>query len=355
MDVSPKIIYKGINMKKDKLIICDTEEDYARKMYEYIQTKYGETYEVLLFTNEAALVNYLNDNYADLLLYANGSSELIEQVRNIGQKIVLSDKEEMVSEEQVIYKYNSADSIMQEVMSLYIATDNNVSGRRKGEKIKVIGIYTPVKRSFQTTFALTLGQILAKQCKTLYLNFECFSGFDVLSGKLTKTDLLDLVYFAECAEDSFSYRLNSIIETMGSLDYIPPTKVYTRFSEIDKSQWLKLIDVISEKTTYEYLILDLSENIIGLFDILDRCDRIYTIRNTERTASAKIANYENLLREENRDRIIDKTTNIDIPRFKEIPSEFEMLPYSELAEHVKKILLSEKDAELWMSSLKALN
>jgi len=344
-------------MEKNKLVICDTEEGYARKMYEYMQSKYSDIYEIMLFTNELAFAEYVKENYADFLLLSNNSMRIEIPDKHVGQTVVLSDSQDYILEEPAVYKYSSADSIMQEVMSLYATTDkmNTVSGRRKGEKIKVIGIYTPIRRSFQTTFALTLGQILAKDSKTLYLNFESFSGFDVLSGKLTKTDLLDLVYFAECAEDSFSYRLNSITESIGNLDYIPPTKVYTRFSEINKDQWLKLIDVISEKTEYEFLILDLSEHVVGLFEILDRCDRIYTITSKERTASAKMAHYENMIREGEYKSILDRTSNIDIPYFREIPSAFEMLPYSELAVHIKNILKSEKSDELWVKTLKNLN
>ena len=48
---------------------------------------------------------------------------------------------------------------------------------------EIIGIFSPLGRCLKTSFALTLGQILAKERAVLYLNMEEYSGFEELMGK----------------------------------------------------------------------------------------------------------------------------------------------------------------------------
>ena len=41
----------------------------------------------------------------------------------------------------------------------------------------IIGVFSPLGRCLKTSFALALGQILAKERAVLYLNLESYSGF----------------------------------------------------------------------------------------------------------------------------------------------------------------------------------
>lgn len=53
-----------------------------------------------------------------------------------------------------------------------------------------------MRRCLQTSFALTLGQELAKIRKTLYLSFEHYAGWNQLLDKGVRGDLAALLYFA---------------------------------------------------------------------------------------------------------------------------------------------------------------
>ena len=60
---------------------------------------------------------------------------------------------------------------------------------------KVLGVYSPVGRCLKTSFALTIGKLLAQEERVLYLNLEEFSGLSVLMKEEYKSDLSDLLYF----------------------------------------------------------------------------------------------------------------------------------------------------------------
>ncbi len=326
--------------KKRKILICDTEKDYSRRLQEYMNENCSGMFETSLFTTKKSLVEYLKENEADVLLTSIKGD--IENSNSIKGYIYLSSEKPVELTRNIIYKYSPAKSIVAAVVEIISdITEESKENSYLESKMDIVGVYTPIKRCFQTTFCITLGQILSKEKKTLYLNFEGFSGFDLMSGKTYKADLMDALYFAECNNSSFGLRVDSISEKIGDLRYISPTKAFTNLSNISPSQWNRLLDAIATKTDYEVLIMDLSEQVNGLLDILDRCDKIYTIIDNERMAQAKIAQYQMLLREKNYLNVISKTESIYIPRFKEIPADFEMLPYSELTNYVKRIINEE--------------
>lgn len=326
-------------MEKQTFAVCGKEESYIKKLYEFILKNYGEDFKVVLFTKEDSFEVFMKESPADLIL----AEETFRIPVKKGILITLCGKPGVKGG---VYKYMSSEQIMKEVMAVCADAKSIKGAIDKEEGTKIIGIYTPIKRCFQTTFALTAGQILAKRHKVLYLNLEGYSGFEKLFHTNGKSDLTDLVYFSETGKDSLAYRIESIKEKIGELDYINPINIFSRYRDISREQWERLLDNLSEYTDYEYILLDLSEQVNGLLNILQKCTRIYTITDTERMASAKMAQYENLLRECNLSDVAGKTQNIVLPQFREIPQNFEMLPYSELANYVKKIIKFDCEEEV---------
>ena len=165
--------------------------------------------------------------------------------------------------------------------------------------MQIIGIYTPVGRCLQTTFSLTLGQMLARQFKTLYLNFEIYSGFSKMLSREFNSDISDLMYYFNCAREKLVCRLESMVETIGGLDFIPPAQMIQNLNGIRGSQWLDMFHEIEKTSEYEYLILDLTDGIMDLWDVLRGCDHIYTITKGDGLAIAKIEQYEKILEDMN--------------------------------------------------------
>lgn len=63
----------------------------------------------------------------------------------------------------------------------------------------------------ENLFALTLGQILAKERAVLYLNMEEYSGFEELMGKGFAHNLSDLLYYVRQDNQNLLYKMNSMI------------------------------------------------------------------------------------------------------------------------------------------------
>ena len=85
----------------------------------------------------------------------------------------------------------------------------------------MIGVYSPADANAKTQFALTLGQIVGETQHVLYLNMEECSGLTGLLGE-HHWNMADLIYFLRQNKSQFLYRLNSMVQKFGAMDYIPP-------------------------------------------------------------------------------------------------------------------------------------
>ena len=80
------------------------------------------------------------------------------------------------------------------------------------------------------------------------------------------------------------------------MDYIHPMKNEQDLRSVRGEEWIRLLDMVLEKCIYEVIILDLGDAVCGLYEILRKCDRIYTPYIRESAAEAKLEQYEENLR-----------------------------------------------------------
>ena len=161
-------------MKKLNFAICDLETVYACRLMNYITEKQRIPFEMLVFSGVESLREFTGKHRVELLLIS--ARMMCEEVRmmDINRIVILSEGEvrpEYV-EYPTVYKYQSSDHLVAEVMNYYAADMSEHTPYFMKQKANVIGIYSPVKRCGKTCFALTLGQILAKRQTVLYLNLE---------------------------------------------------------------------------------------------------------------------------------------------------------------------------------------
>ncbi|GFI46725.1 hypothetical protein IMSAGC019_02044 [Lachnospiraceae bacterium] len=326
-------------MDKRILAIFDCEESYAYRLMEFISEKLNHPFEIYVFTDRNKFFSCARIKDIECLLISETAYKQDVEAVKIPHIIILSESGENLNKDlHHINKYQSCENIFHEVMEYYTDQSGIVPGRlRTGtKKMRIIGIYTPVGRCLQTTFSLTLGQMLARHHKTLYLNFEIYSGFARMLGRNTDSDISDLMYYFSCAREKLSYRMESMVETVNGLDFIPPAEIHQNLTGVRGHQWLDLFQEIEQASEYEYMILDLSDGILDLWDVLRGCDCIYTITRQDSLAVAKMEQYEKALERLDYGDIAAKSKKWRLPIFKELPLRFEELTYGELAGYIKE-------------------
>lgn len=327
-------------MKQKIFVVCDLEENYAFHMAEYVMDKIPTLYKLHLFTKTDELKTFLEQHTVSILLIAQSAMNEVKINMDIPNIFVLKESDEEIETDYwCINKYQSPEEVIKE-MSEHITELNKWYDNKllSTNKAKTIGVYSPVRRCLQTSFALTMGQLLSKEHKVLYLNFECYSGFSQMLHREFPSDMMDMVYYFRCTREKLAIRLPSIVQNINGLDFIPPGQSCIDMQEITGENWIELLEAIEEISDYEYLILDLTDGMKGLFELLAKCYKIYTITKDDGFAMAKMNQYEEILQLNNMDDISEKTVKCRFPFFKKLPNDLSLMTHGEFAGYVKAII-----------------
>lgn len=332
-------------MKKSILAVCDLEEKYALRLMDYLNLQKTVPFEVQAFTVTEKLMEYGMSHHMDILLVSeNALTEEMKEL-DVDRIFVLSEEREGTQESgfRCIYKYQATENILREVMCYYAEAEKSV-GERVSSDTEIIGVYSPVKRTLKTSFAITLGQILAKDKKVLYINLEEYSGFNSLLKTIYMSDMSDLLYYISQNRKNFIWKLASMVQNIGGLDYIPPALSPIDIRNITGEQWMGFLNEI-RKCNYDVVILDLGETVDGLPDILRECRRIYTPVRDDAVSYAKMEQYEALLRIMEYEDVLLKTRKLSFSYFKGVEYGFENMVYGDLGKYVRNILEAENECE----------
>lgn len=334
-------------MKKSIFAVCDLEDSYVRNLTEYMNEKKSTPFEVQAFTSLESLSAFAAKNHIEILLISTEAMRDEIREMDIQRIVILSDGETInqLAEEPQVYKYQSSDSLLAEVMNYYAETvPEPVPVTASGCGAELIGVYSPLSRVGKTMFSLTLGEILAKSRRVLYLNLEDYNGFEALFDQTYRSDLSDLIYFARQKEGSLIYRLNGMIQTLYNLDYIPPAFSPCDLRDVSYEEWLKFLGEIGACTEYDVIILDMGSQIEEWFQILRQCARIYMPVLDDDISRAKILQFEKMMNALDCQSVLEKIRKIHLPPWKDKEdgqNRMEYLLYGEMGQYVRRLLEEE--------------
>ncbi len=329
-------------MKANVIAICDENESYCFMLDKYIREHVKLPLEIYDFTNSDDIKEFsLKENTSLIIISQSLYEEITEFEYN---KILILDEGELRAKEydseniKTISKYQAVDSIVKEILGICMEDDGLMVGSVSDGKMGIIGLFTPIRRSLQTIFALSLGQELSVNKKVLYLNLEFAAAFEFIMDEHFDENLVDLLYFYECHGDKVGLYIDRIKRSVAGLDYIPPVISGEQICSTTIEQWTGFFKKITKSTDYDYLILDITENVTNVFDMLDICDRIYTIQGKDQLSRAKIEQYDLCLHNNGKENIITKTKKINLPVFRNISVKASKLPGSEISMFVNNMI-----------------
>lgn len=328
---------EGDGMEQKVLILCDPEEDYAYRMSDYMRRESFFPWTVKVYTQVAGLYESQGQQM-DMLVVSESVYE--EKLQQLGAcKTVILNESGVVNNQKVnsVDKYQPAGKVLQRLMELGGMTWKQPVGEAGA---KLIGLYSPVHRSLQTSFGICLGKLLSGKGKTLYLSFEPYSGVQELQGG-GGVDLSSLLYYLE-DEEHFAENIRRAIRGSENFDYVPAMVNGQNLLMVSSEEWMRLLYKLQHMMGYDYIVLDLSESVQGLFDILRMCIRVYSMAKDDPIAKRKMDQYEQLLSAMEYEDVRKKLSICRLPLFRNIPASVEMASKGELAGYVRKMVEKEE-------------
>lgn len=292
-------------MKSKNLIVCDTEEEYAKALAMFFMRKKELMLQVHVCSSISHAEALGEEIRTDILLVAEEYAKKVQEkvkaekvfVLNIGKKFI--EKAEF----PVLYKYQPGERLLsgmiRECADIFDAGDM-VQGISGNKNQKIIGVFSPVHRSGKTAYALKLGEELAESENVLYLNLEIFAGRGGHFEQNGQT-LADVLYYSRQEKGNLGLMLTTLVCHKGNLDYVRPMPVSEDVKEIRGPEWVKLMKKILEQSIYETLVLDISDGIPELYTLLKICTEIHMPVLEDEYSQAKLLQFEheiNLLGQE---------------------------------------------------------
>lgn len=328
------------------LVLFDKEEEYSIKMSDFIKNHKGIPWKIRAYSDELSLLREEKGEKISLLVVSERS--YTERLKSLNsEKTVILNESGFSPEDtkECIDKYQAAESVLQILLQVYI----EIAGEQGvliggGNKTKFIGVYSPVKRSLQTTFAITMCELLSGNGRTLYLNFEHYTGVAEIIAREGEMDLADLVYFLNSDMDKFKLHFQTVIKQVSGTVFVPPMRYGQNIISISGKEWMSLLKKINESDMFDYVVMDLTDSLQGLTDILRACFRVFTVQREDSFAQLKMMQYESMLTDYEYGDVLEKTVKFVFPKFHYLPSSIELYSRGELAEFVRKKL---KESEVY--------
>ncbi len=338
----PDLVLQEVTVKSTRLWIADLEAPYADAFREYVNLKKGYLFQVRMCTEQDQLKAALSSEEIEILLITAKWYETVKDfIRN--ECVIFLSEGSLPKELEghpAVYKYQSVENILREIMYYYSEQEEEEYYTQIQKDHKVIGVYSPQGGVRKNKFALTLGQILAEDRNVLYLNLEECSGFSEILGG-SHWNLSDLIYYLRQNKASFLYRLNSMIQKLDHLDYIPPCESYTDFQQITIEEWQRLLHLIRTQGMYDFIILDFG-NVTGHeVCLLRQCSGIYVPVEQDMISQGRTAQWEKHIRTSDGMDILEKLQRLELPECGMGPYKEEdlfMLPQQELGRYVRGLL-----------------
>ena len=275
-------------MKKNKLVICDRDEKYCKKMDSFLREFLSIPFEISEFTDPGLLAEFEHRKDALLIISEKLFSwEIIEGFKNI---LILEEKFMGLREDECAFgadeglnikrtlKYQSGEKIAESILSMCLEMPGIISpGLRCSTKhnMKLIGFYTPVRSIIQTGAALDFTEEMAREHRSLYLNNDSYCSLQQLRADEYAENISDLMYYSKCEPEKFSIYLEKAARKYNKFDFVPVSDGQIR--DATAEDYLRLIRAIEETGKYEILVLDIVEGMGLLPELLKACDTVVSL------------------------------------------------------------------------------
>ena len=322
------------------MAVYDEDPLYAERLAEYVNQKETFPFRAVAFSDLEKLKEYGQSHDIEILLSGEKVKDKAKEVK-AGLKMLLCDGGFMPKEEEtLVYKYQSGDCILREVMACYCGAPVEPGLALMGTRAIVMGVYSPVGRCGKTSFALTLAHMLGKRQAVLFISLEEYSGFARLVCGGYERDLSDVFYLYRQGDLNW-LKLKPMLLSHGNVDYIPPAAYGEDLEQAEPQEIADLIKMIAGESGYGRIIVDMGHMGKGAPELFSACDVVYMPVLEDLVSGAKIEDFETYLREADDRGVQEKIQKLHLPlcRLERRGENYvEQLLWSEMGYFVRRLL-----------------
>ena len=201
---------------KIKLAILENDSNYLNRMVVAFNTRYADKLEIYSFTSYDVALEALTSSKIDVLVasdYFDVDSKKLPSRCGFAY-LVDSPDIDNVREQRAICKFQKADLIYKQILSIYSENTENMSKIKLSEDgSKLITFSSPCGGTGTSSVAAACAVNYAKRGKkVLYLNLEPFGSSDNFFSAEGQFDMSDIIYALKSAKANLTLKLESCVK-----------------------------------------------------------------------------------------------------------------------------------------------
>jgi hypothetical protein len=260
------------------MAIYTSDDIYALRLTDYLKKRKGIGFEILTFTNIDSFQEYIKHHKIEILLMERDLSEEIpkDHIRYL-YKLTELPWEDDISSEQKIFKYQSAQKILSEVISDYTKRENQSGRIFDNNHKKVITLISSIPDRNKAAFAWAFAYLLSERRKVLFIPMELFP-LPILSIiDDTNQSLSQLIYYLKESNPQIIVKMNPLLNYMDRLSYLSGLSSgldLLSITQEDIKQWLQ---ELRDNTDYQVIIFYFSFFSEAVMEVLRQSDNVIMI------------------------------------------------------------------------------
>ena len=246
---------------KIKLAILEKDQNYLSRIVSIFGTKYAEHFQIYSFTDPDVAFSTLESAKIEVLVASDAFEIDVDQLpKRCGfAYFVDSSDVEMLDGQRAICKFQKAELIYKQILSIYSENAGNVSGLRFGaDKGKLI-FFQPASGGVgaSSMAAACAVRFAAKGKKTLYLNLERFGSSDAFFEAEGQFDMSDIIFALKSKKANMAMKLESCVkQAENGVFFYSQSKIALDMMELNSEDVVKLISELQFHADYDYIIVD---------------------------------------------------------------------------------------------------
>lgn len=252
---------EGVSMKI-KIALLERDKSYLTRIVSVFSTKYSDKFEMYSFTEPEVALETINNVKIDVLLASNEYDIDLQKIPHRCAFAYLVDSMgiDMVNDQRAICKFQKADLIYKQILSVYAEKSSSITGFKiNGDESAVIVFCSAGGGVGSSTMAAAYAvRLSAKNKKVLYLNLEKFGSADLYFSGQGQFDMSDIIFALKSRKTNLPIKLESCIkqDNTGVCFYSQP-KIALDMLELSTDDVLRLLSELKLMGGYDYIVLDM--------------------------------------------------------------------------------------------------
>lgn len=300
---------------KIKLAILEKDTSYLNRIVSVFGTKYADKFQIYSFSDLDVAIETVESARIDVLV---ASTEFDVDVEKLPARcgfayFVDSVEVDTYKEQRAVCKFQKADLIYKQILSIYSESAGSVSGLKLGDDVSKVIFFTSLGGGTGTSSMAAACAVYFASIgkKALYLNIESFGSSDVLFSAEGQFDMSDIIFALKSKKTNISLKLESCVkqDTRGVYFY-SQSKLALDMLELGEEEIIHLLDELKIAGAYDYIIVDCRFDLDKkTTEILKQAHYIVWVCDGSASTNSKMTRAYNALaiREQNEDlRLLDR-------------------------------------------------